>query len=100
MGLHQDKDEVSLDPVVSFSIGDACVFRFGNTVNRNRPFTDVDLRSGDLFVFGGPARLAYHGVTKIIPGTAPGRLRADRGPDQHHPAGHRAERLSGPGWRQ
>ena len=71
MGLHQDKDEVSLDPVVSFSVGDACVFRFGNTENRKRPFTDVDLRSGDLFVFGGPARLAYHGVTKIIPGTAP-----------------------------
>ena len=71
MGLHQDKDEVSLDPVVSLSVGDACVFRFGNTENRNRPFTDVDLRSGDLFVFGGPARLAYHGVTKIIPGSAP-----------------------------
>ena len=71
MGQHQDKDEVSLEPVVSFSIGDACVFRFGNTVNRNRPYTDVDLRSGDLFVFGGAARLAYHGVTKIIPGTAP-----------------------------
>ena len=71
MGLHQDKDEVSLAPVVSFSVGDACVFRFGNTVNRHRPFTDVDLRSGDLFVFGGTARLAYHGVTKIISGTAP-----------------------------
>ena len=71
MGLHQDKDEVSLAPVVSFSVGDACVFRFGNTENRRRPFTDVDLRSGDLFVFGGPARLAYHGVIKIIPGTAP-----------------------------
>jgi alkylated DNA repair protein (DNA oxidative demethylase) len=71
MGLHQDKDEVSRDPVVSFSIGDACVFRFGNTENRKRPHTDVDLRSGDLFVFGGPARLAYHGVTTIIPGTAP-----------------------------
>jgi alkylated DNA repair protein (DNA oxidative demethylase) len=71
MGLHQDKDEVSPDPVVSFSVGDACVFRFGNTLHRNRPYTDVDLRSGDLFVFGGPARLAYHGVTKIIPGTAP-----------------------------
>ena len=71
MGLHQDKDEVSLDPVVSFSVGDVCVFRFGNTVNRHRPFTDVDLSSGDLFVFGGAARLAYHGVTKIIPGIAP-----------------------------
>lgn len=71
MGMHQDRDEVSLDPVVSFSVGDACLFRFGNTQNRSRPWTDVDLRSGDLFVFGGPSRLAYHGVTKIIPGTAP-----------------------------
>ena len=71
MGLHQDKDEVSPDPVVSLSVGEACVFRFGNTENRNRPHTDVELRSGDLFVFGGPARLAYHGVTTIIPGTAP-----------------------------
>ncbi|HYI58218.1 MAG TPA: alpha-ketoglutarate-dependent dioxygenase AlkB [Microlunatus sp.] len=71
MGLHQDKDELTMDPVVSISIGDACVFRFGNIESRSRPWTDVDLRSGDLFVFGGPARLAYHGVTKIIPDSAP-----------------------------
>lgn len=71
MGLHQDKDEVALAPVVSISVGDACVFRFGNTESRRRPWTDLDLRSGDLFVFGGLARLAYHGVTRIIPGSAP-----------------------------
>ncbi|GAA3035887.1 alpha-ketoglutarate-dependent dioxygenase AlkB family protein [Actinokineospora globicatena] len=70
MGLHQDKDERSMDPVVSFSLGDTGVFRFGNTENRGRPWTDVDLRSGDLVVFGGESRLAYHGVTKIRPGTA------------------------------
>ncbi|WP_027928428.1 alpha-ketoglutarate-dependent dioxygenase AlkB family protein [Amycolatopsis benzoatilytica] len=70
MGMHQDKDENSTEPVVSLSLGDACVFRFGNTENRNRPYTDVELRSGDLFVFGGPARLAYHGVPKTLPGTA------------------------------
>jgi alkylated DNA repair protein (DNA oxidative demethylase) len=70
MGLHQDKDERVLDPVVSLSLGDTCVFRFGNTENRNRPYTDVELRSGDLFVFGGPSRLAYHGVPKTLPGTA------------------------------
>ena len=70
MGLHQDKDERSLDPVVSLSLGDTCVFRFGNTENRNRPYTDVELRSGDLFVFGGASRLAYHGVPKTLPGTA------------------------------
>lgn len=69
MGLHQDRDEQSLDPVVSLSLGDTCVFRFGNTENRNRPWTDIQLHSGDLFVFGGPSRLAYHGVPKTLPGT-------------------------------
>ena len=71
MGMHQDKDERSLAPVVSLSIGDACTFRFGNSENRNRPYTDLRLRSGDLFVFGGASRLAYHGITRVHPGTAP-----------------------------
>jgi DNA oxidative demethylase len=74
MGLHQDKDERGLAPVVSLSLGDTCVFRFGNTRDRNRPWTDVPLESGDLFVFGGPSRLAYHGVPKTLPGTAPPAL--------------------------
>ncbi|MFJ6214924.1 alpha-ketoglutarate-dependent dioxygenase AlkB family protein [Streptomyces sp. NPDC092296] len=69
MGMHQDKDERSAAPVVSLSIGDSCVFRFGNTENRGRPYTDVELASGDLFVFGGPARFAYHGVPRVHPGT-------------------------------
>ncbi|MEU2156707.1 alpha-ketoglutarate-dependent dioxygenase AlkB [Streptomyces sp. NPDC019396] len=70
MGMHQDKDERSGAPVVSLSIGDTCVFRFGNTDNRGRPYTDVELVSGDLFVFGGASRFAYHGVPKVHPGTA------------------------------
>ena len=70
MGMHQDKDEKVDEPVVSLSIGDSCIFRFGNTENRNQPYQDVELRSGDLFVFGGPSRFAYHGVTKVLPGTA------------------------------
>ena len=45
------------------------MFRFGNTVSRNRPWTEVRLESGDLFVFGGPSRLACHGVPRTIPGT-------------------------------
>jgi alkylated DNA repair protein (DNA oxidative demethylase) len=70
MGMHQDKDENGDAPVVSLSLGATCTFRFGNTENRGAPFTDVELRSGDLFVFGGPARFAYHGVVKQIrPGT-------------------------------
>lgn len=71
MGMHQDKDERSLAPVVSLSIGDACTFRFGNPENRGRPYRDLLLASGDLFVFGGPSRLAFHGVTRIHPDTAP-----------------------------
>lgn len=70
MGMHQDKDEKSRAPVVSLSIGDSCVFRFGNTRTRTRPYTDVELESGDLFVFGGPSRLAFHAVPKVYPGTA------------------------------
>ncbi|MCC3278599.1 MULTISPECIES: alpha-ketoglutarate-dependent dioxygenase AlkB family protein [unclassified Arthrobacter] len=70
MGMHQDKDEKSSAPVVSISIGDTCVFRFGNTETRNRPYTDLELESGDLFVFGGPSRFAYHGVPRTVAGTA------------------------------
>lgn len=70
MGMHQDREERSGAPVVSLSIGDTCVFRFGNTEDRGRPFTDVELASGDLFVFGGPSRFAFHGVPRVFPGTA------------------------------
>ncbi len=70
MGMHQDKDERSDEPVVSLSIGDRCLFRFGNTLNRNRPYADLELASGDLFVFGGPSRFAFHGVPTVYPGTA------------------------------
>ncbi|MEW2403786.1 alpha-ketoglutarate-dependent dioxygenase AlkB [Streptomyces sp. NPDC046862] len=71
MGMHRDSDEKSDAPVVSLSLGDTCVFRFGNTESRSRPYTDVELRSGDLFVFGNASRLAYHGVPKVYPQTAP-----------------------------
>ncbi|MFJ9417631.1 alpha-ketoglutarate-dependent dioxygenase AlkB family protein [Streptomyces sp. NPDC101227] len=69
LGMHQDKEERSGAPVVSLSIGDTCVFRFGNTQTRTKPYTDIELASGDLFVFGGPSRFAYHGVPKVRPGT-------------------------------
>jgi alkylated DNA repair protein (DNA oxidative demethylase) len=70
MGMHQDKDERSTAPVVSLSLGDRCFFRFGNTESRNRPWVDLELASGDLVVFGGPSRFAFHGVPRILPGTA------------------------------
>jgi len=78
MGLHQDKDESreSIDagkPVVSFSLGDTARFLFGG-LRRRDPVETMMLESGDVFVFGGAARLRYHGVTRIIPGTAPPHL--------------------------
>ncbi|MER6535333.1 alpha-ketoglutarate-dependent dioxygenase AlkB family protein [Streptomyces sp. 900105755] len=74
MGMHRDADEKSDAPVVSLSLGDTCVFRFGNTETRTKPYQDVELRSGDLFVFGDESRLAYHGVPRVYPGTAPPEL--------------------------
>ena len=78
MGLHQDKDEspASIDaglPVVSLSFGDTARFLFGG-VRRRDPVDTILLESGDAFVFGGPARLRYHGVSRIVPGTAPPTL--------------------------
>jgi alkylated DNA repair protein (DNA oxidative demethylase) len=75
MGLHQDKDETresieAGNPVVSLSIGDTARFQFGG-LRRRDPVQTLPLESGDAFVFGGPARLRYHGVLRIIPGTAP-----------------------------
>ena len=78
MGLHQDKDESEQSiaaglPVVSVSLGDTARFLFGG-VRRKDPVESRLLESGDAFVFGGPARLRYHGVSRIIPGTAPSEL--------------------------
>jgi alkylated DNA repair protein (DNA oxidative demethylase) len=70
MGMHQDKDEMVNEPVVSLSIGDSCRFRFGNVTSRNKPYTDIELKSGDAFVFGGASRFAYHGVTRVFAHTA------------------------------
>lgn len=69
MGLHADKDERAQSPVVSLSLGASCLFRFGNAQGRGRPWHDLTLESGDLFVFGGPSRLAYHGVIRTLQGT-------------------------------
>ena len=70
MGLHQDRDEQDFNaPVVSLSLGDTCVFRIGGT-ERKDPTRSLKLASGDAFVFGGPARLIFHGVDRIIPGTS------------------------------
>lgn len=78
MGMHQDKDESELSlaaglPVVSVSLGDTARFLFGG-FRRRDPVDALPLESGDAFVFGGPARLRYHGVSRIVPSTAPPEL--------------------------
>ena len=70
MGLHRDEDEAErAAPVVSVSLGDSCLFRLGGLErgDRTRSFR---LASGDVFVFGGPSRLVYHGVDRLYPGSS------------------------------
>jgi alkylated DNA repair protein (DNA oxidative demethylase) len=70
MGLHQDRDERELSaPVLSISLGDACLFRVGG-VRREERTVSFRLESGDVVIIGGESRLAFHGVDKIYPGTS------------------------------
>jgi DNA oxidative demethylase len=70
MGLHQDRDEKDFSaPVLSLSLGDTCLFRVGGT-RRSDPTRSFRLTSGDAVVLGGGARLAFHGVDRILPGTS------------------------------
>jgi alkylated DNA repair protein (DNA oxidative demethylase) len=78
MGLHQDKDETEASltagvPVVSVSLGDTARFLLGG-LRRRDAVTPMTLESGDGFVFGGPARLRYHGVSGIVRNSAPADL--------------------------
>ncbi|SHJ00829.1 alpha-ketoglutarate-dependent dioxygenase AlkB family protein [Wenxinia saemankumensis] len=79
MGMHQDRDEADMDaPVVSISLGDEALFRIGN-IERGGRTESVRLRSGDVIVMGGAARLIHHGIDRIYPGTStllegPGRI--------------------------
>ena len=75
MGVHQDKDERPETiargvPIVSVTLGDAARFVVGG-LTRREPTRPIVLRSGDVLVMGGPSRLRFHGVTRILPGTAP-----------------------------
>jgi alkylated DNA repair protein (DNA oxidative demethylase) len=70
MGLHQDKDEADFRaPVVSLSLGDHALFRIGG-LRRGDPTEAFLLRSGDAVVLGGEARLAFHGIDRIVAGTS------------------------------
>jgi DNA oxidative demethylase len=70
MGLHQDRDEKDVTaPVVSISLGDTALFRWGGTT-RGGKTQSVKLESGDVLVMGGESRLCFHGVDRVYAGTS------------------------------
>ena len=70
MGLHRDGDEEAADaPVLSISLGDTGIFRFGGATRRGNTAT-LKLNSGDVLIFGGPARSMYHGIDRIQAGSS------------------------------
>jgi alkylated DNA repair protein (DNA oxidative demethylase) len=70
MGMHQDRDEADFTwPVLSISLGDDALFRIGN-LTRGGKTESIWLKSGDVAVIGGSARLVYHGVDRIRPGSS------------------------------
>ncbi|MBM3816620.1 MAG: DNA oxidative demethylase AlkB [Actinobacteria bacterium] len=71
MGLHQDRDENDFSqPIVSVSLGLPITFKIGGQ-RRTDPTVSTKLQHGDVVVFGGPARLAFHGVGTLRRGTHP-----------------------------
>jgi alkylated DNA repair protein (DNA oxidative demethylase) len=69
MGLHQDRDETARAPVVSVSLGDEALFRIGGETRKDKT-ASVKLSSGDVLMFGGVARRAFHGIDRIRPGSS------------------------------
>jgi DNA oxidative demethylase len=70
MGLHQDRDEADFSiPVLSVSLGDTAIFRIGGP-DRRAPTRQLRLASGDVCLLSGAARLAFHGVDRIVGGSS------------------------------
>ncbi len=70
MGQHRDADEEDFDaPVLSLSLGDTATFRLGSTT-RGGPTKSVTLHSGTALILGGEARMAYHGISRVMTGTS------------------------------
>lgn len=68
LSLHQDKDEKDFaDPIVSVSLGLPAIFQFGGA-SRTGQTQRITLRHGDVVVWGGPSRLAYHGILALKDG--------------------------------
>jgi alkylated DNA repair protein (DNA oxidative demethylase) len=71
LGLHQDRHECDMtQPIVSVSFGLECVFLFGGLQRTDKP-RHILLEHGDVFVWGGPARMCFHGVQPLKPGSHP-----------------------------
>lgn len=70
MGLHQDRDEAATEaPVLSISLGDTCLFRVGGFARSDKT-KSFRLASGDVLLLGGPSRMRFHGVDRIVPGSS------------------------------
>ena len=70
LGSHRDEDEADRSaPVLSVSLGDEAVFHAGG-LKRSDPKTRLTLKSGDVVILGGTARLAYHGIDRVMAGTS------------------------------
>jgi alkylated DNA repair protein (DNA oxidative demethylase) len=70
MGVHQDRDEADMAfPVISISLGDTALFRIGGSTRRAAS-RQLRLASGDICLLAGAARLAFHGVDRILPGSS------------------------------
>jgi alkylated DNA repair protein (DNA oxidative demethylase) len=79
LSLHQDKDERDFGaPIVSVSLGVSATFLFGSAHRRDRP-RRVRLENGDVVVWGGPARMAFHGIAPLAESDHPltGRCRVN-----------------------
>lgn len=75
LGLHRDSDErpetrAAGIPIVSVSLGDAAIYHLGGLARKD-PIETLELRSGDVIVLGGPSRMRYHAVPRVLAGTAP-----------------------------
>jgi len=78
IGRHQDFEEKVNKPVISISLGEACIFEFGG-LSRFGQYEDIILASGDVFIFGEEHRYCYHSVKRLIPNTKPAGLVMDPG---------------------
>lgn len=70
LGHHQDRTEKNLNaPIVTISLGDSCIFGIGGLYHSD-PVQEIALDSGDVLVMGGLARLYFHEVIRLLPGTS------------------------------